>query len=161
MVNLVWFTLLVKFESWCWRKSNSVPKTTFFERKLSWIWLTVSKTRMSDFKKNDFDFRNISNNALPLSKWTQTGPDFLQNPDNSLVKLKNFNLRILLWRFSSSENWPVSYKARNGHSNWPASKGYGLIEFRSNLLKDLFSNNVHFNRKPKFFVSENDRSCSS
>ena len=66
MVNLVWFTLLVKFESWCWRKSNSVPKTTFFEGKLSWIWLTVSKTRMSDFKKNDFDFRNISNNFFDL-----------------------------------------------------------------------------------------------
>ena len=76
MVNLEWFTLLVKFESWCWRKSNSVPKTTFFERKLSWIWLTVSKTRMSDFKKNDFDFRNISNNFLPMSMWTKTGPDF-------------------------------------------------------------------------------------
>ena len=107
MVNLVWFTLLVKFESWCWRKSNSVPKTTFFERKLSWIWLTVSKTRMSDFKKNDFDFRNISNNALPLSKLALTRPDFLQNPDDSLVNLKKFNFWISSCRFPFDANWPT------------------------------------------------------
>ena len=47
---------------------------------------------MSDFKKNDFDFRNISNNALPLSKLALTRPDFLQNPDDSLVNLEKFNL---------------------------------------------------------------------
>ena len=55
---------------------------------------------MSDFKKNDFDFRNISNNALPLSKLALTRPDFLQNPDDSLVNLEKFNLWISFYRFS-------------------------------------------------------------